>query len=133
MLVSVLNSISILVVILQQKEYFKTLGFLNIKKSLFWIDFSYIIVNLLVGIYMFEFWLQGYGDYINDIKNQRYLNCAGIFLIYLKGSFYLSLIDAIAPLIDIMRRIAFDIRYFVFILLVYGFGFAFCFNIIGKS
>ena len=85
MLVSVLNSISILVVILQQKEYFKTLGFLNVKKSLFWIDFSYIIVNLLVGIYMFEFWLQGYGDYINDIKNQRYLNCAGIFLIYLKG------------------------------------------------
>lgn len=69
MVVSVLNTVSILVVILQQKEYFKTLGLINVKKSLFWIDLSYIVVNLLVGLYMFEFWLQGYGDYINDIKN----------------------------------------------------------------
>lgn len=103
------------------------------QKTLFWIDLIYIIVNLMVGLYMVEFYLFGYSNYKRDITNQRYLNCLGIILIYLKGSFYLSLIDAVAPLIDIMRRIAYDIRYFVFILCVYGFGFAFCFYIISKS
>ena len=54
-------------------------------------------------------------------------------IIYYKASYYLTLFDDLAPLMDIMVKIAIDIRYFVVILLIYGFGFSCCFYLIGRN
>ena len=69
----------------------------------------YILVDLIfifqnVGIH-FYIWNCGSNeeDDENFIKNIRYLNVAGIIALYTKVSYFLSLIDEIAPLIDIIK------------------------------
>jgi hypothetical protein len=54
----------------------------------------------------------------------RQVNVLGIIVLYTKASYFLSLIDEIAPLIDIIKQIFFDIRYFVLVLGIYVFMFA---------
>ena len=54
----------------------------------------------------------------------RQLNVIGIIALYVKASYFLSLVDEIAPLIDIIKQIFYDVRYFVIVLAIYVFMFA---------
>ena len=57
----------------------------------------------------------------------------GIIIMCGKISYYLNLIDAISPLIDIVIRIFQDISYFLFILFSTGFSFAYSFYLIAQN
>ena len=54
----------------------------------------------------------------------RQVNVLGIIVLYTKASYFLSLVDEVAPLIDIIKQIFYDIRWFVIVLAVYVFMFA---------
>lgn len=45
-------------------------------------------------------------------------------MLYTKASYFLSLVDEIAPLIDIIKQIFYDIRWFIIVLAIYVFMFA---------
>ena len=54
----------------------------------------------------------------------------GILLIYTKAGYYLSLIDQVAPLIDIIKRIFLDMRWFIIVFMIFGYAFAGAFFVI---
>ena len=63
----------------------------------------------------------------------RYIGVFGTLCLFFKFSYFLSLIDQIAPLIDIIFQIVFDIKYFMLVLMIYVFLFAQCFQILSSS
>lgn len=67
------------------------------------------------------------------IKSCRYLQVIGVITLYTKASYFLSLIDEIAPLIDIIKQIFYDIRYFMLVLGIYCVMFANSFNYLSRN
>ena len=67
------------------------------------------------------------------MKAQRNLEAISTFLIYVKAGYFLSLIDATAPLIDNITVVISDIKYFAFVLGIQIIAFASCFYIIGQN
>lgn len=57
----------------------------------------------------------------------------GTLVLYSKASYFLSLFDSIAPLIDIIIQIFNDIRYFFFVMCIYTFMIATCFHLLAKN
>jgi hypothetical protein len=57
----------------------------------------------------------------------------GIIIIFMKLLYFLSLIGYVSPLIMIIKRIVWDIRWFSFICGVFIYALSMCFYIIGKS
>lgn len=57
----------------------------------------------------------------------------GVIFMFFKLAYFLSLIDDISPLIDIVYRIFYDIGYFLFILFSTGFAFAYSFYLIAQN
>jgi hypothetical protein len=56
-----------------------------------------------------------------------------VVLIYVKASYFFSLVDALAPLMDIIKKILSDITYFIFIMFFFIIGFSTCFYLIGLN
>jgi hypothetical protein len=63
-------------------------------------------------------------EFQSNVILARQVNVIGIVVLYTKASYFLSLIDEIAPLIDIIKQIFYDIRWFVIVLGIYVFMFA---------
>jgi len=61
------------------------------------------------------------------------MECAGTILVFVKFSYFLSLFDAIAPLIDTIWRVFVDIVYFVVVLLISFVVFGTCFYLVGQN
>jgi hypothetical protein len=72
-------------------------------------------------------------EFKDSTKALRCIEAILIFLIYVKASYFMSLIDATAPLIDMISEVIFDIRYFIFVLIVQVFAIASSFYIIGQN
>ena len=64
------------------------------------------------------------------VKAQRNLEAICIFLLYTKNGYFMSLIDATAPLIDNITEVIWDIRFFIVVVMIQGFAFALSFFII---
>ena len=67
------------------------------------------------------------------VKAQRNLEAICIFLLYTKNGYFLSLIDATAPLIDNITEVIYDIRFFIVVVMIQGFAFALSFFIIAQN
>jgi hypothetical protein len=57
----------------------------------------------------------------------RILQIIGVLLIFIKFEYFFSILDSIAPLLDMIKQILYDIGYFMLILLMYTLMFASCF------
>ena len=57
----------------------------------------------------------------------------GILLMFSRISYFMGLVDQLAPLLSIIYQIFMDISHFMFILLFTGFAFALSFYILGRS
>ena len=60
-------------------------------------------------------------------------NCVKPIMLKIKLGYFLGLNDKIAPLIDIIYRVVYDIGWFSLILLLMTLAFAYTFVILGKS
>jgi hypothetical protein len=110
------------------KQYFNS--FYNI------IDVVYIILYFTVTIMIAIELASDSGPiewevFKSTTKSIRCIEAVLIFLIYVKASYFMSLIDATAPLIDMISEVIFDIRYFIFVMIVQVFAIASSFYIIG--
>jgi len=57
----------------------------------------------------------------------------GTIVLYMKATYFFSLIDAVAPLVDIIFRIIFDIKWFMAIMAFYILMLGKCFDLLGTS
>jgi hypothetical protein len=65
------------------------------------------------------------------ITHERDISVICQLFLYMKFTYFVGLVDKIAPLIDIIFKILYDIRHFGMVLLVIIFALAQCFKCIG--
>jgi len=100
-----------------------------------WIDIIFLGVNVYMKVFSPE--QQRTQDDFDKLNFEeatirlRQLECVGEILIYIKLTYFLSLLDAFAPLIDTIVKILEDIIYFLFVLLLHAMVFGTCFYLIG--
>lgn len=52
--------------------------------------------------------------------------------LFFKATYFLSLVDNVAPLIDIIFQILFDIKYFIVVLMIFVLMIAMCFQLLAS-
>jgi hypothetical protein len=110
------------------RDYFSSFyNILDVTKILLMLTTSILIIYQLFNDNSLTTW----EEYKTVTKARRNLEAILIFLLYVKAGYYMSLIDATAPLIDNISEVIFDIRYFIFILIIQIIAFASSFYIIG--
>jgi hypothetical protein len=57
-------------------------------------------------------------QFANITKAQRNLEAICLFMAYTKASYFMSLIDATAPLIDNISEVISDIKFFIVVMLI---------------
>jgi hypothetical protein len=97
------------------RDYFSSFyNILDITKILLLITTTVLTIYQLFNDESLSTW----EEYKSLTKARRNLEAILIFLLYVKAGYYMSLIDATAPLIDNISEVIFDIRYFIFILII---------------
>lgn len=75
-----------------------------------------------------------YSDqWISHIQKERHLEVFAVITIYGKSTYFLSMVDSIAPLIDMIVQILVDIKYFLLVVGIYVTAFGSCFYILGQN
>ena len=67
------------------------------------------------------------------MAGERIIMVFGQIFLFLKVTYFMSLFDKVAPLIDMIAKIFFDIKYFMIILLFYIVCFSQCFCYIARN
>jgi len=93
------------------------------KRAYSWIDMAFLAVNFLLR-YEEVHQLDTNDDYDkatfqDHAINLRFLECIGTILLYVKITYFISLVDAIAPLVDTIWRVLIDIFYFMVVLILH--------------
>jgi hypothetical protein len=93
---------------------------------------------LLIVLTYRAVWQTFENDYTEDffeerVKATRLVNVIGTICIFCKCSYFLSLVDSIAPLIDVIVQIFIDIKWFMLVLFLYIIMLANCFRVISKN
>ena len=87
------------------------------------IDVTYISMTFLVSI-LLVYQLSNdqspimFEQFANITKTQRNLEAICLFMAYTKASYFMSLIDATAPLIDNISEVISDIKFFIVVMLI---------------
>ena len=72
-------------------------------------------------------------DFANITKVQRNMEAICLFMAYTKASYFMSLINATAPLIDNISEVISDIKFFIVVMLIQIVAFASSFFIISQN
>lgn len=112
-----------------------TAGWAYFKRGYSYLDLGYCLMNILTYIGIFNHFQVTLPeeDFEQALKQQRVIAVIGTFTLYFKASYFLSLFDQIAPLIDIIFQITKDSGWFLVVLLIYSFMMATNFSILAKS
>jgi len=108
------------------------MSYLKNKRALF--DISLCLLNLYVSIGIFI----GNTDNTPEnpragAKSARVIQAIVSIMIWTKSLYYMRLVDELAPLVSIIFKIFYDIRFFVVTLTIGIFAFANAFYLIGKN
>lgn len=66
-------------------------------------------------------------------KATRIAEMVGLFIIWTKLTYFLSLFKEVAPLIDMIGKIVFDMLWFVVVFVLFALGFSLAFYIIAQN
>jgi hypothetical protein len=72
-------------------------------------------------------------DFTEKVKSQRVIAVLGTITLYMKASYFLSLIDSVAPLIDIIFRCLYDIKWFLGVMMFYIIMLGNCFSLLARN
>lgn len=72
-------------------------------------------------------------DFMNKVKSQRTIAVFGTITLYMKASYFLSLIDSVAPLIDIIFQCLYDIKWFMIVMGFYIIMIGNCFGLLARN
>ena len=100
-----------------------------------YLDMIYILQNFVTYYSMLFIFTKDMTEeeFMTKVKQQRLIACIGTITLYSKASYYLSLIDQIAPLIDIIVQIFYDMKWFMVVLIIYVIMLANCFKMMGET
>lgn len=114
--------------------YFKRL---NAYIDILWLAVSFWLSEQLISIsfrHKMEINVaQDYDKFEKFLKELGLLFVCGIFLLFLRLTYFLKLFDSIAPLITIIMQIFKDILYFIVILFMITFAVACCLSILAQN
>lgn len=98
-----------------------------------WVDLTYVIMNFYIYKSIFDRYDRNMfkSQWVDHIQFERHLEVFAVITIYGKSTYFLSMVDSIAPLIDMILQILVDIKYFLFVVLIYVIAFGTCFYILG--
>lgn len=98
-----------------------------------WVDLTYVLMNFLIYQSIFDRYDRNMfkDQWVKHIQFERHLEVFAVITIYGKSTYFLSMVDSIAPLIDMILQILVDIKYFLFVVLIYIIAFGTCFYILG--
>lgn len=116
-------------------NFIRALGWSFCFRFYSWVDLIMMINHMFVFIKEFQFLYRYvdetektfYNNYEYDVKMIRTLFVIGILTQFTRFTYFLSLIDQIAYLVDIMKQVLIDIIGFMVILLLIVFAFSLCF------
>ena len=95
----------------------------------FWLDLAYTTVSIAL---LFNLIHEQVKDRdIGDLKNYRELEVIGVIIIYIRGLTFLKLVDSIAPMIETIKSIVYDIINFMLVLTIFIAMIAICFYLLG--
>ena len=106
------------------------------KKFYSQLDVMYLISVFTTFVFMIVIFSKDemtFSQYEWLIKTMRKVAVLGYFSLYFKMSYFLSLLDSVAPLIDIIIQIFVDIKWFMIVSAWYILMFAQCYDLIAKS
>ena len=114
------------------------MGFDYFKRFYSIVEVVYIVLVVLITIFCVSQLIgdmteQSYDNFERFTKIERCLEAISVFIIYVKAGYFLSLIDSIAPLMDNIAQVFWDIRYFIFVLVLQLIAFASCFYLLGQN
>jgi len=102
-----------------------------------WVDMLFIILNLSVQVMSMSD-VSSYREWTwiifrSNQKIMRLFMVACTMLLFAKFSYFLSLIDEVAPVIDIITQILIDIKYFLVVLFLQGLALSVSFYYIAQN
>ena len=92
-----------------------------------WFDLTFYIFNTIANFHLLT------KENEDSIKDMRVLYAFAILFFLASTMYFMKLIDNIAPIIDIIIRIFFDIKWFVFVFLCVISAFGFSFYLLGSN
>lgn len=114
---------------------YKSSGFSYFKKLFGILDCLYIFFSINIYYKIFQTYEREIqeDDFERKVKNFRTIAVFATMVLYFKATYFFSLVDAAAPLVDIIFRIIFDIKWFMGILFFYLIMLGNCFKLLGTT
>lgn len=117
------------------------MGWLYLKRFNSWVDVALMIINIttffqftiVLNTDMQEASTYTFKRYRSDTEHIRQTLVGALLLMFSKMGYFLSLVDRIAPLIDIIIKIFRDIIWFMFVLFLVLISFSLSFYLLAQN
>ena len=131
LVIDVLNIVGVIYTFIMILISLKFVGFTMFEKPWVYIDIMYILFIGTISINTLLVSMTNKSPVSEE--NIRTLSAACSILIFGKMIYFLQIVDQVAPLINIIIKIFYDIGWFVIILMVFVFAFSNSFYILAKN
>lgn len=133
----ILNVVFLLAQIVLNVGFIRALKWDFLRRLYSWVDLTMVVTHILV-FYFFFTWLYlaertPEANFEDHVKTIRYCNVVNILCQFIRFTYFLTLFDQLAWLVDIIKEIFVDIFYFMIIMGLVVFGFSLCFMIVGQN
>jgi hypothetical protein len=113
-------------VIIMARVFYLT-GSSFFKRVYTWFDIVFYSLNTIANMLALS------GDGISSMETQRLLQSFSILFFLAKNFYFMKLVDEIAPLVDIIIQVFFDIKWFLFVFMAFVLCFGISFFLIGNN
>ena len=108
------------------------------KRMYSYVDIILVCSNLLLcGLILREVWhLHDNNESKEESSQMETVRRAGVIttaLLSVRMTYMLKIVDQVAPLIDIIGRIFYDIKYFMLVMFLFGIALANCFSLLANN
>ena len=97
------------------------------KRIYTWFDIFFYTFNTIASMMALR------GEGLETIEQQRILQSFGTLFFLAKTFYFMKLVDEIAPLIDIIIQVFFDIKWFLFVFMAFLLSFSVAFYLLGNN
>ena len=108
-------------------KVFSLTGSSFFKRIYTWFDVVFYSLNTIASYKAMS------GDGLETLKSQRILQSFCIIFFLAKNFYFMKLVDEIAPLIDIIIQVFFDIKWFLFVFMGFLVSFCIAFFLLGSN
>jgi hypothetical protein len=122
-----INLLQTMVMIFVMIKMFSLTGIQFFKRVFTWFDIFFYILNTIQSLMAIQ------GEGLESLQHQRVLQSMAILFFLAKSFYFMKLIDEIAPLIDIIIQVFFDIKWFLFVFMCFIVSFSIALFLLGQN